>query len=58
MPPEKRETVSVQEMVYSNMLMFNALVELLDERGLIAKPDVLKRIKNLQREMQTKREAR
>jgi hypothetical protein len=56
MAPENRETVSLQEMVYSNMLTLNALVELLDEKGLIAKTDVLARIKKLQAEMQTKRE--
>jgi hypothetical protein len=44
MQPEKRETVSMQEMVYSNMLTLNALVEVLDEKGLLAKADVLARI--------------
>ena len=56
MPSEQRETVSMQEMVNSSMLTLNALVELLDERGLIPKADVLKRIKKLQGDMQTKRE--
>lgn len=30
----KRETVSAEQMTYSNMLTINALVELLDERGI------------------------
>jgi hypothetical protein len=47
----------MQEMVVSNMLTFNALVELLDEKGLLAKTDVPKRIKKLQGDMQIKREA-
>jgi hypothetical protein len=29
----KRETVTAEQMTYSNMLTVNALVELLDERG-------------------------
>jgi hypothetical protein len=45
------QTVSFQELVLSNMLTLNALVELLDERGILAKPDVLDRVKQLQAEM-------
>ena len=52
--PDDRETVTMQEMVYSNMLTINALVELLDERGLIPKADVLERIKKLQGKMQAR----
>jgi hypothetical protein len=37
MPSEKRETTSIQEMVVSNMLTLNALVELFDEKGPIAR---------------------
>jgi hypothetical protein len=48
------ETVTMQEMVYSNMLTLNALVELLDERGVVPKADVLARIKKLQTDMQGK----
>ena len=51
----KRETVTAQEMTYSNMLTVNALVELLDERGMIAKKDVLERIKALQASVQSSR---
>jgi hypothetical protein len=48
-------TVSVEELVVSNMLTLNALVELLDERGVLAKPDVLDRVKQLRAEMSAKR---
>jgi hypothetical protein len=59
MRPEKRDTVSMQGMVYSNMLTINALVELMDEKGLIAQAELLARIKKLQAGMRTgkKREA-
>jgi len=40
----KRETVTAEQMAYSNMLTINALVELLDERGILPKKDVLERI--------------
>jgi hypothetical protein len=44
----KREVVTAEEMTYSNMLTVNALIELLDERGIIPKKDVLERINALQ----------
>jgi len=31
----KRQTVSFEELAYSNMITLNALVELLDEKGLL-----------------------
>ena len=49
----KRETVTPEQMTYSNMLTVNALVELLDERGIIPKRDVLERIKELQVSVQS-----
>ena len=52
---QKLATVSVEELVVSNMLTLNALVELLDERGVLAKPDVLDRVKQLRAEMRAKR---
>jgi hypothetical protein len=39
--------VSFQELALSNMLTLNALVELLDERGILAKLDVLERVRQL-----------
>ena len=51
----KRETVKPEQMTYSNMLTVNALVELLDEHGIIPKRDVLARIKALQASVQSSR---
>ena len=51
----KQETVTAEEMTYSNMLTVNALVELLDERGILSKKDVLERIKALQASVQSSR---
>ena len=49
--------MSVEELVVSNMLTLNALVELLEERGILARQDVLDRVKQLQAEMAAKRRA-
>ena len=49
---DKRESVTDKQMSYSNMLAINALVELLDERGILPKKDVLERIHKLQAEIQ------
>ena len=42
------QTVSFEELAYSNMLTLNALVELLTEKGLLSKQEVLERVKQLQ----------
>ena len=52
---QHRQTVNFEELAYSNMLTLNALVELLDERGIPARPDVLERVKKLQAETRVKR---
>jgi hypothetical protein len=44
----KSQTVSFEELAYSNMLTLNALVELLTEKGLLSKQEVLERVKQLQ----------
>lgn len=49
-----RSTVSFQELAYSNMLTLNALVELLDEKGIVGKDELLARVKQLQAEAETK----
>ena len=41
------QTVSFEELAYSNMLTLNALVELLAEKGLLSKQEVLERVKRL-----------
>ena len=46
----KRPTVTFEQLSYSNMLTLNALVELLTEKGVITKPEVLERVKKLQSE--------
>ena len=52
---ERLRTVGLDELTFSNMLTLNALIELLDERGLLTKQDVLTRVKRLQEEMTHKR---
>jgi len=47
-PP--RQTVTFEQLSYSNMLTLNALVELLTEKGVLTKPEILERIKKLQSE--------
>ena len=44
----KRQTVTFEELAYSNMLQVQALVELLHEKGLLTKEEVLERVKKLQ----------
>ena len=44
---DKRVTARVEELVYSNMMTLNALVELLEEKGVVTKQKVLDRIKRL-----------
>ena len=51
---QERATVSFEELALSNMLTINAVVELLDERGILAKRDVLDRVKHLRTEMTAK----
>jgi hypothetical protein len=46
----KRQTTTFEQLSYSNMLTLNALVELLTEKGVLTKPEILERIKKLQRE--------
>ena len=50
-----RQTVSFEELAYSNMLTLNALVELLAEKGVVSKEEVLERVKQLQALAQTKK---
>jgi len=48
--PAKRQTATFAQLSYSNMLTLNALVELLTEKGVLTKPEILERIKKLQGE--------
>ncbi len=42
---EKRATVRVEELTLTNTLQLTALVELLEERGIITQHDVVERMK-------------
>jgi hypothetical protein len=55
MSQSNRKTVSFEEMTYSNMLTVNALVELLNEKGILSKAEVLQRIKELQSQVQPRK---
>ena len=50
-----RPSVSLEEITLSNMLTVNALVELLDEHGILTRRDILDRVKKLRAEMTAKR---
>jgi hypothetical protein len=39
--PPKRPTVAFEQLCYSNMLTLNALVELLTEKRVLSKPEIL-----------------
>lgn len=45
--PPNRPTVSFEELAYSTMLQVQALVELLEEKGLLTQHGVLERVKRL-----------
>ena len=53
MSKNERTTVRVEDLAYSNMLTLNALVELLDETGVLPKQEVLEWIKKLGEEART-----
>ena len=44
---EKRITVGVEELTLSNSLQLTALVELLEERGILKQSDVIERMKRI-----------
>jgi hypothetical protein len=50
-----RQTVSFEEVAYSNMLTSNALIEMLDEKGLVSKQEALERVKQLQAQTQLRK---
>jgi hypothetical protein len=50
-----RQTVSFEELAYWNMLTLNALIELLGEKGLIDKKEILERVKRLQAQTQLRK---
>ena len=50
------DTVKVTEAVYSNLLPVNAILQLLDERGVLSVNDVEHRVEKLQAETRIKPE--
>ena len=50
-----RQTVSFEELAYSNTMTLNALVELLNEKGLLTKQEILERVRQLQVQNQAKK---
>lgn len=50
----ERKTVSFEELSYSNMLTLTALVDLLDEKGVVEKNEILDRVKRIQAELRPK----
>jgi len=50
-----RQAVSFEELAYSNMLTLNALVDLLADKGVLTKQEILERVKELQSQTQAKR---
>jgi hypothetical protein len=53
-----RQTVNLEELVCSNILTLNALVELLNEKALLSKEEVLERVKELQAQTQLRERPR
>ncbi len=45
---DKRETVSLEELVISNVYQLEALVLLLDEKGILTVEELVEKIKELQ----------
>ena len=44
---DKRVTVRVKELAYSNLMTLNAPVELLEEKSVVTKQEVLDRVKRV-----------
>ena len=51
MQSKQRQSVSYEDLAYSNMLQIQALVELLSEKGILGQAEVLERVKKLQHEI-------
>jgi hypothetical protein len=47
---QEKATASFEQIAYSNMLIVQALVELLSEKGLLQQQEVLDRVKKLKQE--------
>lgn len=49
-PKAKKVTVSFEELAYTNMVVVEALVELLTENGLLGRLEIEERVKRLRQE--------
>lgn len=52
-PKHGRKIVSFEELAHSNMLVNEALIGLLSEKGLVSRPEILERISKLRSESPT-----
>ena len=50
----RKQPVSFEELALSNMLIVQALVELLNEKGVLAQAEVLQRVQKLRQETTAK----
>ncbi|MDH5386639.1 MAG: hypothetical protein OEY18_18210 [Candidatus Aminicenantes bacterium] len=57
-PLDPKEFVTVQGLAISNMLEIEALIELLVDKGIVTKEEVLAKCRKLDREMKEKRAKR
>jgi hypothetical protein len=53
-----RQTVTFEELAYSTMFQVQALVELLEEKGLLTRHEVLERVKRLQAQARVRKKPR
>jgi hypothetical protein len=53
----RRETRSFQERAYLDKLTLNALVDLLSEKGLVNKQELMDRVKETQAKMQARKKS-
>ena len=52
---DDRVTVQVEDVAFSNTVSIEALVELLDEKGIISKQEILERVKTLGQEARSRK---
>lgn len=52
---DDRVTVQVADVAFSNTVSIEALVELLDEKGIISKQEILERVKTLGQEARSRK---
>ncbi len=53
---DKRETISLEELVVSNVYQLEALVLLLDEKGILTVEELIEKIKQLRAEKEARAE--